>query len=256
MTRIIGVIPSRMGSTRFPGKPLASIRGVPMLEHVFRRTRACSMLSEVVIATCDDAIARTAAAFGAKAIMTSADHERASDRVAEVAARDDAEIIVMVQGDEPLIVPEMIEAAVAPMLRDPAIRCVNLAGRIRSEQDLVDRNTIKVVMARDGRALYFSRQPIPSAGGRSFGAVDWRKQVCVIPFRREALLSFASLPRGPLEDLESIDMLRFLENGLDVHVVPTDIETHAVDVPADLEIVSLLLARQPRRADKWAGVPG
>ena len=120
----------------------------------------------------------------------------------------------------------------------------------------MDRNTIKVVMARDGRALYFSRQPIPSAGGRSFGAVDWRKQVCVIPFRREALLSFASLPRGPLEDLESIDMLRFLENGLDVHVVPTDSETHAVDVPADLEIVSLLLARQPWHADERAGVPG
>ena len=255
MTRVLGVIPARMGSTRFPGKPFASIRGVPMLEHVYRRSQACAILSEVVIATCDDVIVRAAAAFGARAVMTSTNHERASDRVAEVAAQDDADIVVMIQGDEPLILPEMIEAAVAPMLGDTSIRCVNLAGRILSEYELADRNTIKLVASLDGRALYFSREAIPSAGGRPFSTVDWRKQVCVIPFRRDALSAFASLPRGRLEELESIDMLRFLENGVDVHVVPIEQETHAVDVPADIEIVTSLLVRNPWHPGGDAGVP-
>jgi len=252
--RVIGVIPARMGSTRFPGKPLASIRGVPMLEHVYRRSQACSILSEIVIATCDDVIVRAAATFGARAVMTSADHARASDRVAEAVAQDDADIVVMIQGDEPLILPEMIEAAVEPMLRDTSIHCVNLAGRILSESELADRNTIKLVASPNGRALYFSREAIPSAGGRTFSAVDWRKQVCVIPFRRDALLAFASLPRGRLEELESIDMLRFLENGVDVHIVPIEHVTHAVDVPADIEIVTSLLARNPWHPDGNAGV--
>jgi 3-deoxy-manno-octulosonate cytidylyltransferase (CMP-KDO synthetase) len=139
----------------------------------------------------------------------------------------------------------MIETAVAPMLEDASIDCVNLAGRIRSGSELRDSNTIKVVMSRDSRALYFSRQPIPNPVGRPFSPGQWHKQVCVIPFRRQALLSFANLPRGPLEELESIDMLRFLENGLPVHMVRTDVETHAVDVPSDVDVVSSLLARHP-----------
>lgn len=245
MTRVIGVIPARMGSTRFPGKPLAVIHGRSMLEHVFRRARACRALDEVVIATCDEVIARAASEFDARVVMTSPEHVRASDRAAEVADRYPADILVMVQGDEPLIRPEMIESAVAPMLEDASIGCVNLAGIIRSDRELRDRNTIKVVMSRDNRALYFSREPIPSAGDGPFRPGDWYKQVCVIAFRREALLSFASLARGPLEEIESIDMLRFLENGLPVHMVSTDVETHAVDVPGDLDLVSALLARHP-----------
>ena len=245
MTEIVGVIPARLGSTRFPGKPLVPIRGAPMLEHVFRRTKACRALSRVIIATCDEEIARAAQGFAAQVVMTSAEHERASDRVAEVASQIEADILVMVQGDEPLVRPEMIAAAVAPMVRDASIGCVKLAGSIRSERELRDPNTIKVVTASDGRALYFSREPIPGRGNRAFSTGVWRKQVCVIPFRRRALLSYASLPRGPLEEFESIDMLRFLENGQPVHIVLTNAETHAVDVPADLEIVSMLLARDP-----------
>ena len=128
MTEIVGVIPARMGSTRFPGKPLVPIRGAPMLEHVFRRTKACRALSRVIIATCDEEIARAAQGFAAQVVMTSAEHERASDRVAEVAGHVAADIVVMVQGDEPLIRPEMIDAAVAPMLADETIACVNLSG--------------------------------------------------------------------------------------------------------------------------------
>jgi len=243
--RIVGVIPARMASSRFPGKPLALIRGLPMLEHVYRRTRACQLLAEVVIATCDREIAHVAESFGAKTILTSASHDRASDRVAEATARDIAEIVVMVQGDEPLVRPEMIEASVEALLLDATVDCANLATAIRSENELRDRNTIKVVAGLGGHALYFSRQPIPDCGARSLPTHAHLKQVCVIPFRRHALATFASLPRGPLEELESIDMLRFLENGHRVRIVTTDVPTHAVDVPGDVRIVEELMARHP-----------
>jgi len=248
MKRIVGVIPARMASSRFPGKPLTTICGRPMIEHVYRRTRACRLFADVVIATCDIEIARAAESFGAKSILTSASHDRASDRVAEATAGDTAEIVVMVQGDEPLVRPEMIEASVEALLRDATVDCANLAAAIRSEEELRDRNTIKVVAGLSGHALYFSRQPIPDCGSRSMPTQAHLKQVCVIPFRHHALATFASLPRGPLEELESIDMLRFLENGHGVRIVTTDVPTHAVDVPGDVRIVEDLMARHP-----WAG---
>lgn len=241
MTRIVAVIPARMGSSRFPGKPLAPLCGRPMLEHVYSRTAACPELDEVVVATCDDPIARVAAGFGARVVMTSPSHQRATDRVAEASADDPAEIVVMVQGDEPMIRPEMITAAVAPMQTNPAVGCVNLASPIRSEQELRNPNTIKTALARNGQALYFSREVIPTLHARSFADSLWYKQVCIIAFRRDALRLFASLPEGPLEQAESIDMLRFLENGLPIHMVLTECATHAVDTPADLELVAALM---------------
>jgi 3-deoxy-manno-octulosonate cytidylyltransferase (CMP-KDO synthetase) len=241
MTRIIAVIPARMGSSRFPGKPLASLCGRPMIEHVYRRTVECGLLDDTFIATCDDEIARAANNFGAKTIMTSSKHARATDRVAEATAGDQAEIIVMVQGDEPMIEAPMITAAVMPLLADSAVGCVNLASPIRSEEELRSPNTIKMVMSTAGDALYFSREPIPTARGRPFVGGDWYKQVCVISFRRNALRTFASLSEGPLERAESVDMLRFLENGITIRVVRTDFETHAVDTPADLTFVASLL---------------
>ncbi len=242
MTRILGVIPARMGSSRFPGKPLALLHGRPMVEHVYRRTAMCSLLDEVVIATCDEEIVRSAEAFGARAVMTSAAHERATDRVAEVSARDPAEIVVMVQGDEPMVQPEMIASAIEAIHSDSALSCVNLGAAIRSEEELLDPNTIKVVTDRTGKALYFSRSPIPFRGGRPFIREGWWKQVCVIAFRRAALRDFASMPQGPLEVAESVDMLRFLENGVPVQVVPTRTMTHAVDTREDLELVATLIA--------------
>ena len=249
--RIIGVIPARMASSRFPGKPLARLCGRPMLEHVYRGTAACTLLDEVIVATCDGEIVRAANAFGARAVMTSPRHERATERVAEATAGDGAGIVVMVQGDEPLIRPAMIEAALAPLLEDPSVGCVNLVSAIRSEEELRDPNTIKVAIAGNGRALYFSREPIPAIGARPFTAGGWFKQVCVIPFRRDVLQRFPSLPRGPLEAAESVDMLRLLENGIPVRVEETLIETHAVDVPGDLDVVERLLA-----ADPWTAASG
>src|SRR6266699_2054921 len=198
MLRMVCIIPARMGSSRFPGKPLAPICGRPMIEHVYRRCRMSQSLAGVFIATCDREIAAATEAFGGTAIMTSSSHQRASDRVAEAAEKMDADIIVMVQGDEPMLYPEMIDEAVRPFRQDPAILCTNLAAPIRSIEEMRDPNTIKVVTAKNGDALYFSRQPIPSASSEGL------KQVCVIPFRREFLLQYARLEPTPLEIAESV----------------------------------------------------
>lgn len=246
LMRTIGVIPARMGSSRFPGKPLAQISGRPMIEHVFRRAASAEILDELFVATCDEEIGRAAASFGARTIMTSAAHERATDRVAEAVAGHPADVVVMVQGDEPMIQPSMIEAAVTPMLDDPSIRCVNLGAVIRSHSELTNPNTIKAVVGRDARVLYLSREPIPTTRLLPFQVGRWVKQVCVISFRRDALEQFARFPTGPLEAAESIDMLRFLENDVPVHMVRTDVETHAVDTPFDLREVELLMGRAPR----------
>lgn len=238
--RVVAVIPARMGSSRFPGKPLARICGRPMIEHVYRRTARSQSVAEVFIATCDQEIMDAAAAFGAKAIMTSSAHERASDRVAEVAETIDADVYVMVQGDEPMIRPEMLDLAIAP-LADPAVQCVNLVAPIRSLEEFRDPNTIKVVKAADGNALYFSRAPIPGLERLPFGKVPAWKQVCVIPFRREFLARYQALVPMPLEIAESVDMLRILEHGLDVRLVECDQETYAVDTPDDLARVEAVM---------------
>ena len=241
MSRIIGIIPARMGSSRFPGKPLARLNDCPMIEHVYRQTANCRLLDDVAIATCDKEIAEAAAGFGANVIMTSSSHVRASDRVAEAVGDDPAEIVVMVQGDEPMIQPEMISAVVAPMLNDGMLGCVNLATIIQSEAELKDPNTIKIVMDCSGNAIYLSREPIPTTYLNPFKKGKWFKQVCIIPFRRDMLLRLATLPQGNLEMLESIDMLRLLENGLPLKVVTTDVYTHAVDTIEDLNLVESIL---------------
>jgi len=240
MQGIVAVIPARMASSRFPGKPLAKLHGLPMIEHVFRRVRLCSKLDEVYVATCDQEIRDAAKGFDAQVIMTSAAHERATDRVAEAAENLEAEIIVMIQGDEPMITPRMIETALAAMQSDSSISCVNLVHRIDTEQEFNNPNTIKVVADLSSNALYFSRSPIP---GVNFEQTTGNlfKQVCVIPFRRECLRDFARLPATPLEIAESIDMLRLLEHGRRVHLVETRVATRSVDTPADLRAVETLL---------------
>lgn len=245
MSRIIAIIPARMGSSRFPGKPLFPILNAPMLQHVYHRTAAAKCVAEVIVATCDVEIKDAVEAFGGRVVMTSPAHERASDRVAEAAQGEDAEIVVMVQGDEPMIRPEMIDDAVSPMLSDAQIECVNLVAAINEESEFLDPNTIKVVLDSKSNALYFSREPIPTIRNIPFHPGRFFKQVCVIPFRRPALQLFARLPATPLEQQESIDMLRFLENGIPVRMVPTEFDTHAVDTPADLRVVEARLRSDP-----------
>jgi len=211
-----------------------------MIEHVFRRTKLCSQLDEVYVATCDEEIRDVAEGFGAKVIMTSAAHERATDRVAEAAEHFAGDLIVMIQSDEPMITPDMIDTALGPLISDPSISCVNLVHRITSQQEFLDPNTIKVVADANGNALYFSRSPIPYANFEDTTAKIY-KQVCVIPFTRSCLLDFPRLPSTPLERAESIDMLRFLEHGRSVRLVETLVATHSVDTPADLQLVETMM---------------
>jgi 3-deoxy-manno-octulosonate cytidylyltransferase (CMP-KDO synthetase) len=244
--KIIAVIPARMSSTRFPGKPLAPILGRSMIEHVYHRTAMCTGLSDVFVATCDQEIMEAVEAFGGKAVMTSATHERASERVAEAAANLTADVFVMVQGDEPMTYPQMIEEAIAPFRNGEAqIECVNLAAPIETEEEFQDPNTIKVVMDAEGFALYMSREPIPSRHLQNFGQFVAFKQVCIIPFTAPALQEFTQLAPTPLEVVESIDMLRFIEHGYKVKMIETSFSTHAVDTPTDLRLVERLLREDP-----------
>ena len=244
--KTVAVIPARMGSSRFPGKPLASILGRPMIEHVYRRTAMCPELAEVFVATCEQEIMDSVSAFGGRAIMTSSSHQRASDRVAEAAGSFDADIIVMIQGDEPMTYPQMIEASLGPLRSgDKQIACVNLTARIQTEEEFSDPNTIKVVMDADGYAVYMSREPIPTRHLQPFDRLTAFKQVCIIPFTATSLQDFIRLPPTPLEVAESIDMLRYIEHGYKVKMVETDYATHAVDTPEDLKRVEILLEKDP-----------
>lgn len=243
--RIVAIVPARLGSTRFPGKPLALILGRPMIEHVVRRVALCERLAGVYVATCDQQIRDAVEHFGGTVIMTSPAHERASDRVAEAAEHLEADIIVMIQGDEPMVVPGMIDAALAPMLTDPSVLCVNLARRISTFEEYSDPNTIKVVMDVAGNAMYFSRAPIPNVNRSQLASSPVFKQVCVIPFRREFLQEFARLSPTPLEREESVDMLRVLEHGGRVRLVETHLDTHAVDTPEDLRLVEQRMTNDP-----------
>jgi 3-deoxy-manno-octulosonate cytidylyltransferase (CMP-KDO synthetase) len=229
MKEIVAIIPARMGSTRFSGKPMAKIHGVPMVGHVYFRTKMCSLLRETYVATCDQEIYDYINSVGGKAIMTSDSHERCSDRTAEAMLKVESamggkvEIVVMVQGDEPMVAPEMIEAAVNPMLGTTV-------------EEFEDPNEVKVVVDLNNRALYFSREPIPSRR-KGVMNVPMFKQVCIIPFRRDYLLEFNSLPETPLERIESVDMMRVIEHGEHVYMVITEAETLSVDTPEDHERV-------------------
>jgi 3-deoxy-manno-octulosonate cytidylyltransferase (CMP-KDO synthetase) len=253
MREIVAVIPARMGSTRFPGKPLAEIYGVPMVGHVYFRTKMCACLSATYVATCDREIHDYVVSIDGKAVMTADTHERCSDRTAEAMLKVESEtgrkvdIVVMVQGDEPMITPEMIEQAVAPMLADPTIKVVNLMARMKTLEEFEDPNEVKVVVDLHGRALYFSREPIPSRR-KGVNDVPMLKQVCVIPFQRDYLLEFNRLPETPLERIESVDMMRVLEHGEDVYMIMTDTETFSVDTPAELERVAALMQQDTLRS--------
>ena len=247
---IIAIIPARMGSSRYPGKPLAKIHGVPMVGHVALRTAMSKTLSGTYIATCDQEIMDYAASISIPGIMTADTHTRCTDRTAEALLKIEAmtgkrvDIVVMVQGDEPMLTPDMIDAALEPLLADPDLNVVNLMADIKTLEAFEDPNEVKVVVDKDNNALYFSREPIPSRK-KGVTEVPMRKQVCIIPFRRDYLLHFNALPEMPLEIIESVDMMRILEQGDKVRMVPVNIETCSVDTPADLVHVETLM-----RADK------
>lgn len=244
--KVIGIIPVRMESSRFPGKPLKNIGNIPMVGHVYFRSKMCKNLNDVYIATCNEEIVSYVESIGGKAIMTANTHERASDRTAEAMLTIEKEtghkmdVVVMIQGDEPMVYPEMIDMAIKPMLEDSTIQVVNLMAPLKSREEHEDVNEVKVVVDLKGFALYFSREPIPSwkKGAKN---VSMNKQVCIIPFRRDFLIKFNELTPTPLEIIESVDMLRILEHGYKVKVIPTEFETYSVDTIEDLKEVECLM---------------
>lgn len=247
---VIGIIPARMASSRFPGKPLAEIQSIPMVGHVYFRSKMSQMLDEVYIATCDNEIVQYAERIGAKVVSTMNTHERASDRTAEAMIKIEREInkkvdiVVMIQGDEPMLIPEMVDKAIEPLVNDTKILVSNLMASPQNRDEHEDPNEIKVVVDNDSYALYFSREPIPSRRGDA-GDVPMYKQVCIIPFRREFLIKFNELSHTPLEKAESIDMLRVLEHGYKVKMVFTKHETYSVDTVDDLRRVEYLIKNDP-----------
>ena len=244
---ILALIPARMGSTRFPGKPMAKIMNKPMIGHVYERVVQCNLLTKVAVATCDNEIAEYINSIGGHAVMTSNKHERASDRCSEALGyleKKDGiqyDIIVMVQGDEPMTHPDMIMEAVNPMIEDQNILVTNLLGDIETIEEFEDRNCIKVVCDIESNAIYFSREPIPTR--EKINSIPMKKQVCIIPFTRKFLLEYTEMDPTPLEIIESIDMMRVLEHGLKVKMVPTKYQTHAVDTENDLQKVEQLMTK-------------
>ncbi|NUN93651.1 MAG: 3-deoxy-manno-octulosonate cytidylyltransferase [Verrucomicrobiae bacterium] len=242
--KIVAIIPARMESSRFPGKPLCKICGHTMIEHVLRRVQRAKSLTDVVVATCNEEIVREVERVGGRAIMTSNAHVRCTDRIEEAADKIGGDIVVNVQGDEPFVTPEMIDAAVQPMLDEPALVCANLMAPITDREALEDPNEVKVVFDRKMNALYMSREPIPSL--KKGGAFDhaW-KQVCVIPFTMEFLHTFSRLAPTPLEIRESVDMMRAIEHGYPVRMVPCAVRGISVDTEADRQDAEAAMREDP-----------
>jgi len=246
---VLSVVPARMGSSRFPGKPLALINGKPMIFYVLENCINSSFSSQAVVATPDQEIYDAVASSFSEdhVIYTSSAHERASDRAAEALIllerkyQTTYDIVNMVQGDEPCISPSSIDRAISCLFDDPNVSVVNLASRILSESDIHSLNTIKLVVDINSNAIYFSRSPIPSNTRQE--DVSYYKQVCCIPFRRESLLFFNELPETNLEKAESVDMLRLIENNIPIKICRIDELSHPVDTPSDLEIVESILSR-------------
>jgi 3-deoxy-manno-octulosonate cytidylyltransferase (CMP-KDO synthetase) len=252
---IVAIIPARFGSTRLPGKPLSDIHGKPMIQHVHERVLRARGLDRVLVATDDERIAAAVRGFGGEAVMTSTAHATGTDRLAEAVVRTEATIVVNVQGDEPLVDPTGIEAALRPLREDPALPMSTLSLPLTDVEEMLSPAVVKVVANANGDALYFSRSPIPHVRQRGTdprgAAADAvrrslaRKHVGLYVYRREALLRLASLPPSLLEEAEGLEQLRALHDGMTIRVVPVEGESGlAVDTPQDLERVRALLARR------------
>jgi len=244
--RVLGVIPARWASTRFPGKPRGPLLGRPMIQWVWEAARRAASLDAVVVATDDARIRAAVEAFGGEVETTRADHASGTDRLAEVAARRPAGIYVNVQGDEPLIDPGTIDAAVAPLLADPALECATATTRFRDAAELASPDTAKVVVDRAGDALYFSRATVPCDRDGGAPLAAYRKHVGIYVYRAALLARFSSL-ESALEPVERLEQLRLLENGVRVRCVETGYQPLGVDRPEDLARAEALL--RARAAD-------
>jgi 3-deoxy-manno-octulosonate cytidylyltransferase (CMP-KDO synthetase) len=232
---VLGVIPARFASSRFPGKALAALAGKTILQHVWERATLSRYLTELIVATDDERIRDEARRFGANVRMTRPDHPSGTDRAAEVASASNADFIVNIQGDEPLIDPAAIDAAALGLIDDPNVPMATLKKVIEDPAEVNNPNVVKVVTDLHNNAIYFSRCPIPF--DREGTGVHF-KHVGLYVYRREFLLAYPSLPTGPLERRERLEQLRALENGHSIRVVESEYESLGVDTPEDLQKIS------------------
>ena len=258
MDRILGVIPARYASTRFPGKPLAPLGDKSILEEVWQRAATSQRIDRLVVATDDPRIVSACEGFGAEVMMTDAGHPSGTDRVAEVVERlgDEHSVVINVQGDEPLLTGTSLDRLAGAFDAGPAVEMATLVEPLQTADDLFDPNVVKVVAAANGRALYFSRAPIPYHRGaksrlgadfrealaeRSGRLAGYRRHQGIYAYRRETLLTLSKMPPSALEIDEGLEQLRALEAGISIHVVDSDFRSQGVDTPADLERVARIL---------------
>jgi len=249
MTSIV-IIPARYDSTRFPGKPLYPLKGVPVIQHVYNNARRARLVDDVIVATDSETIFERVLAFGGKAVMTDKRHPSGTDRIAEVASSIDYDIIVNVQGDEPLVRPEMIDDVIT-VLDDKRASIGTLIKKIENPEDITDPNVVKVVFDKEGFALYFSRAPIPyyrdewkhvtNIQHSAFNIQNCYKHIGIYGYRRNVLLALAEMAPTELEQIEKLEQLRAMENGMKIKVKETYFETCGVDTPADIERVEKCL---------------
>lgn len=258
MLKVVVVIPARFNSTRFPGKPLALLKGKPIIQYVYERASSADLIDTILIATDDKRIFDAVTDFGAKAVMTSSAHTCGTDRVAEVAKNIDCEIVVNVQGDEPFIRPEMIEDTVRLLVDDPGASISTLVKKTNNIEEIFSPDVVKVIMDREGFAMYFSRAPIPYYRDEfselrvtSYGlqaeetrtrntqhatrSIECYKHIGIYGFRKSALLNFSTMQRGRLEMIEELEQLRALENGIKIKVKETEHDTFGIDTIKDLK---------------------
>jgi len=246
--KVIAVIPARYASTRFPGKPLADLLGRPMLQWVWERSCQAERVDRVLVATDDRRIATVVEGFGGEVVMTRADHASGTDRLAEAVRGIEADLVVNVQGDEPLIDPAIIDAAIAPLLDDSSLAMGTLKTSLETVEDCLNPNVVKLVTDLEGRALYFSRSPIPHQRGAELDRAalaerPYFRHIGLYVYRRDFLLDFAAWDPTPLEQLEQLEQLRALEHGARIMTVTVESSAHGVDTPEDLERVAALVQK-------------
>jgi 3-deoxy-manno-octulosonate cytidylyltransferase (CMP-KDO synthetase) len=235
----LGIIPARYASTRFPGKPLADIAGKSMIQRVYEQAKKCIHLSEVIVATDDERIFDHVIKFGGVAEMTSPDHQSGTDRCAEVALKHpEYEVTINIQGDEPYIDPEQISKLIS-CFNDPGTQIATLIKKVKTGQELYNTNTPKVIINKFSEAIYFSRSPLPHIRGQEpqnwLQHFTFYKHIGIYGYRAAILQQITKLPVSPLEKAESLEQLRWIENGYKIKVAETELETFAVDTPEDLE---------------------
>ncbi|HJP62860.1 MAG TPA: 3-deoxy-manno-octulosonate cytidylyltransferase [Mucilaginibacter sp.] len=241
---ILGIIPARYASTRFPGKPLVDIAGKSMIQRVYEQSKKCALLNDVIVATDDERIYDHVIAFGGKVVMTSPDHQSGTDRSAEVSAKNpEYDIIINIQGDEPYINPEQI-SKVALCFDASDTQIATLVKKIQTDQELFNPNSPKVILNKNSEAIYFSRSPLPHIRGHE--QQDWLlhfiyfKHIGIYGYRADVLQQITKLPVSSLEKAESLEQLRWVENGYRIKVTETELETYAIDTPEDLNRLSEL----------------